>query len=174
MLKTYFIAAALFAASSTALADSYTITVTNNLDEELLAPILVTDAGNDRHIFDGAYVTSEAEDQILTGDPKKLAMRIGEAMVSVGHGSDGPPGVLLAPGKSVTLNFDTDATALRVIAMVAPTMVPDNYVSNVVDVHAVEKASFDLNRFDIGHDEGTKMNMLVSSSVASVTIERAM
>ena len=53
-------------------------------------------------------------------------------------------------------------------------MVPDNYGSNVVDVHAVEKVAFELNRFDIGHDEGTKMNMLVSDAVASVTIERAM
>ncbi len=58
--------------------------------------------------------------------------------------------------------------------MVAPTMVPDNYVSNVVDVHAADKVSFDLNRFDIGHNEGTKMNMLVADAVASVTIERAM
>jgi len=174
MLKSFLTAAALTAMSGAAFADSYTITVTNNLDEELLAPILVTDAGNDSHIFDGVYVTAEAEDQILTGDPKMLAKRIGEDMVAVGHGSDGPPGVLLAPGKSVTLKFDSDATALRVIAMVAPTIVPDNYVSNVVDVHAIENVAFDLNRFDIGHDEGTRMKMLVSDAVASVTIERAM
>ncbi|QMU57063.1 MAG: hypothetical protein GKR98_01910 [Boseongicola sp.] len=174
MFKTLISAVALSVVAGTAFADNYTITVTNNLDEELLAPILVTDAGNDAHIFDGAYVTAEAEEQILTGDPKMLAERIGGDMVAVGHGMDGPPGVLLAPGKSVTLNFKTDATALRVIAMVAPTMVADHYVSNVVDVHAQEKVAFDLNRFDIGHDEGTKMNMAVGSGAASVTIERAM
>jgi len=40
---------------------------------------------------------------------------------SVGHGKDGPPGVLLAPGKSVSFAVSTDAKQLRVIAMVAPT-----------------------------------------------------
>ena len=99
MLKSILAVAALIAMSGAAFADSYTITVTNNLDEELLAPILVTDAGNDGHIFDGTYVTSEAEDQILTGDPKMLAMRIGEAMVAVGHGSDGPSGCSSCTGQ---------------------------------------------------------------------------
>lgn len=174
MLKTLLATAALVTASGAAFAESYTITVTNNLDEELLAPILVTNAKNDGDIFDGGYVTTEAEEQILTGDPAKLAARIGGDMVAVGHGEDGPPGVLLAPGKSVTLMFETDASALRLIAMVAPTMVPDNYVSNVVDVHGKDMVSFDLNRFDIGHDEGTKMDMFVADAVASVTIKRGM
>ena len=42
---------------STAQAGGFTVTVTNNLAEELLAPILITNAANDSEIFDGNYVT---------------------------------------------------------------------------------------------------------------------
>ena len=83
--------AAILLLASAAYSADYTVTVTNNLEEELLAPILITSAGNDSEIFAGDYVTPEAEFQILTGDPGMLAERIGsDAMV--GHGSDGPPG----------------------------------------------------------------------------------
>ncbi|MGR3289689.1 MAG: hypothetical protein ACU0C9_00625, partial [Paracoccaceae bacterium] len=98
---------------------------------ELLAPILITNVSNDSEIFLGAYVTPEAEDQILTGDPAMLVARIGpDAMV--GHGTDGPPGILLAPGKSVTFDIETDVTAVRILSMVAPTLLPDTYVTNVL------------------------------------------
>jgi hypothetical protein len=90
----------------------------------------------------------------------------------VGHGMDGPPGLLLAAGKSVTFDIETDATSVRVLSMVAPTMVPDNYVSNVVDIHAVEMVAATLDRFDIGHDEGTMMNMKVAEAAATITFKR--
>lgn len=167
-------AATLFAgvASAQSMATTYSVTVTNNMAEELLAPILITDAMNDAHIFKGDYVTAEAEEQILTGDPGKLAMRIGpDAMV--GKGTDGPPGVLLAPGKSVTFEITTEATSVRVLSMVAPTMVPDNYVSNVVDLHAQSMVATDLNRFDIGHDEGTMKNMALDETApATITFKK--
>ena len=152
MQKTLAAIAAFLMLATPALSADYTVTVTNNLDDELLAPILITSAGNDSKIFVGDYVTREAEEQILTGDPAMLAMRIGsDAMV--GHGMDGPPGVLLAAGKSVTFEISSEADSVRVIAMVAPTVVPDNYVSNVVDLHASTFVTAALNRFDIGHDE---------------------
>lgn len=158
--------------SGAALADTYSITVTNNLSEELLAPIVVTNASNDSHFFDGNYVTPAAEEQILSGDPGKVVASIGADMAAVGHGTDGPPGVLLKAGDSVTFEFTTDATSLRILAMVAPTMIPDNYVSNVVDVHATAETTVKLNRFDIGHDEGTKTNAHVSNDAATVVITR--
>lgn len=158
--------------SGAAFADTYSITVTNNLDEELLAPIVVTDTSNDGHFFEGAYVTPEAEEQILTGDPGKVVGRIGADMAAVGHGNDGPPGVLLKAGDSVTFEFETDATSLRILAMVAPTMVPDNYVSNVVDVHATDEVTVMLNRFDIGHNEGTMTNARIGDDAATVVISR--
>ena len=69
--------------SGAAFADAYSITATNNLDNELLAPIVVTDASNDGRFFDGAYVTPEAEEGILTGDPGKVVGRIGAGMAAV-------------------------------------------------------------------------------------------
>ncbi len=156
MFKLTLGAAALSLIAGMASAGEYTVTVTNNLEKELLAPILITNVANDGNIFMGSYVTPEAEEQILTGDPAKLAARIGpDAMV--GHGTDGPPGVLLAPGMSVTFDIETDATAVRVISMVAPTMLPDTYVTNVVDLTGSDTIEASLLRFDIGHDEGTMM-----------------
>ncbi len=123
--------AAFSLAAGMAGAGTYSVTVTYNLSQELLAPILITNVSNDSEIFLGAYVTPEAEDQILTGDPAMLVARIGpDAMV--GHGTDGPPGILLAPGKSVTFDIETDVTAVRILSMVAPTLLPDTYVTNVL------------------------------------------
>jgi len=156
MLKLTLGAAALALTAGVASAGTYSVTVTNNLSEELLAPILITNVSNDAEIFMGNYVTPEAEDQILTGDPAMLAARIGpDAMV--GAGTDGPPGVLLAPGKSVTFEIKTEATAVRVISMVAPTLSPDTYVTSVIDLTGQDTIEGSLTRFDIGHDEGTKM-----------------
>jgi len=173
MLKSTLSVAAFCLSAVAATAGSYSVTVTNNMDKELLAPILITSAANDAQIFAGAYVTPEAEAQILTGDPGKLAMRIG-ADAMVGKGTDGPPGVLLAPGKSVSFEIMTEATALRILAMVAPTMVPDNYLTNVVDLQGSDKVEVGLNRFDIGNDEGTMMNSMISGPAATVVIEKKM
>ncbi|MDG1736880.1 MAG: hypothetical protein P8H92_02815 [Paracoccaceae bacterium] len=62
--------------------------------------------------------------------------------------------MLLKAGESFTFEFETDATALSILAMIAPTIVSYNYVSNVVDVHASDDVTVMLNRFDIGHNEG--------------------
>ncbi len=141
MFKTLLSATALALISNMAAAGTYLVTVTNTMQNELLAPVLVTDAANDRFIFirGGSYVTPEAEEQILTGDPAALAARIGaHAMAghgaNVAHGTDGPPGVLLAPGKSLRFVINTEADKLRVLAMVAPTRVPDNFVTALVDL----------------------------------------
>ena len=165
----------------------YKVTVTNNLAEELFAPILVTHASNDTELFtDDNYVTPEAEEQILTGDPARVVARIGEGGAVVDHGLDPKPNdptatVLLGPGKSVSIMFEQDATALRILSMVAPTMVPDNYVSAVADVAdlmAGDSITVPLSRFDIGYDEMTMDNMrlmeisLVGENAGTVTIER--
>ena len=164
-------AAALAFSAGAAFADSYTVTVTNTLETELFAPIVLTDAANDDKIFTMDYVTAAAQEQILTGDPKMVVEAIGMDMVTVAHGEDGPPGVLLAPGKSVTFDVKTDATVLRVLAMVAPTEVPDHYVTGLIDLSANAGASISLSRFDIGHDEGTMMIEGVSDmQVGTVTL----
>lgn len=165
-------AAALLVSGAAAMADTYEITITNTMADELLAPIVVTDAANDGLLFTMNYVTPAAEHQVLTGEPTLVVEAIGEDMTGVVHGMDGPPGVLLAPGKSVSFTFESDANALRIFAMVAPTMVPDNYVSAVADISARDMVELDLARYDIGHDEGTMMNGWVSDMGGSVSIVR--
>ncbi|MDE4061913.1 hypothetical protein [Phaeobacter gallaeciensis] len=153
-----------------AAADTYTITVTNRMSDELLAPIAVTSAVNDPALFDGPYVTQAAETQILTGDPSAVVASIGA--VGVVHGNDGPPGVLLAPGDSVTFDYETDATALRILAMVAPTMLPDTYVAGIADLQAADGVTLILDRFDIGNDEGTHVRTQIAEGAAQIQITR--
>jgi pentapeptide MXKDX repeat protein len=110
---------------------SYEVTVTNTMASELIAPVLTTGIDHDKAIFKGNYVTPEAEVQVLTGDPAKLAAAIGKD-VTIAHGEDGPPGVLLAPGKSITFTVTTEAKEIRLFAMVAPTEKPDNYLTTTI------------------------------------------
>jgi hypothetical protein len=56
--------------------------------------------------------------------------------------------------------------------MVAPTAVPDNYVSAVADAHVSGSVTVHLVRFDIGHDEGTMKNSMVGENAGTVTITR--
>ena len=147
---------------------AYEVTVTNNMDEELLAPVLVAPVSEDGKIFVESYVSKEAEHQILTGDPAMLAGAIGES-AAVAHGDDGPPGVLLAPGKSITFSIEGGAEQVRVIAMVAPTVYPDHYVTAVVPLNG-EAVSLGLDRFDIGYDEGRFAISSVADAVATVQV----
>lgn len=119
--------------ASSAIAATYKITITNTMGSELIAPIVMAATAHDGKIFSGNYVTAAAEEQILTGDPAKLVGTIGSD-ASVATGTDGPPGVLLAPGKSITFQLDTEVSELRFLAMVAPTEVPDNYLTAVVNL----------------------------------------
>ena len=91
-------------------------------------------------------------------------------MPTVGHGSDGPPGVLLAPGKSIKIKISGGkSNVVRVIAMVAPTKVPDNYVSGLI-VLGMDSRPTTLDRYDIGHDEGRKTTEMVSAGAVLVTV----
>lgn len=156
---------------------TYTMTITNLMDKELLAPVLVAPVHADEMIFIDNYVSPEAEHQILTGDPKKLKMIIGKYAV-VGHGTDGPPGVLLAPGKSISITITAKASSrrhgqlLRVISMVAPTMTPDNFVTGTINLGSNLPQTLD--RYDIGHNEGRKSTEHVSPGAALIVIEEMM
>lgn len=148
----------------------YMLTITNMMDDELLAPVLVARHRYDRDIFKDMYVTAEAQEQILTGDPAMLAKRIGKNAI-VQHGEDGPPGVLLAPGKSITISVSGRDT-VRVIAMVAPTQYADHFVTALVNPKSALPVMLD--RYDIGFDEGTRTITHVGEAAASVKIEPAM
>lgn len=145
----------------------YMLTITNNMADELLAPILVVQSRYDEDIFVNSYVTPEAQEQILTGNPEMLAKRIGKNAV-VKHGKDGPPGVLLGPGKSVKIPV-SGRGAVRVLSMVAPTKFKDHFATAIVNPKSLLPVKLD--RYDIGHDEGTRSTTFVKSGVATVTIE---
>ena len=158
----------------------YQITVTNGLSAEKLAPIVVTRASDDDQLFTiDNYVTDAAEDQILRGWPCLVLDAVGEGNAASNHLTDMQPQcmeenkVTVAAGESSEpIMFDTDATALRILAMVAPSMVPDHYVSAVVDVPMEGSVTVPLSRFDIGYDEETMSIQLVAENVGTVTIER--
>ena len=155
--------------SAPAFAAKYEVTVTNVMADELLAPVLVSHSRKaDGKIFVDGYVTPEAESQILTGDPAMLKESIGKKSL-VAHGSDGPPGVLLGPGKSVTFTVRSGRPT-RIIAMVAPTKTPDHFVTALVNPKA--GLTVYLDRYDIGHDEGRMMTEFVSSAAARVEFKK--
>lgn len=154
-------------ANGAALAHDYKLTITNLMSDELLAPVLVAPVRADKYIFTDGYVSGEAEHQILTGDPAMLKDKIGKKAV-VGHGTDGPPGVLLAPGKSVSVTVSGRKGAVRVIAMVAPTKVPDNFVTGTINLSSALPQTLD--RYDIGHDEGHKMTTHISAGAVRLTV----
>jgi hypothetical protein len=170
-LKSLILAAAILVSSGvSAFAHDYKIRITNMMSDELIAPIVVTSTYADKHIFSGEYVTPAAETQILTGDPAQLMGELGKKSKVV-HGTDGPPGVLLAPGKSVEVTVKgRKRHGLRVIAMVAPTKTKDHFVSGVVNLSS--KLPITLDRYDIGHDEGRKTIEHVSGAAAKVEIIR--
>ena len=148
----------------------YRLTITNMMTDELLAPVLVARHRYDRDIFQDMYVTAEAQEQILTGDPAMLAKRIGKNAI-IQHGEDGPPGVLLAPGKSITISV-LGRDTVRVLAMVAPTQYADHFVTALVNPKSALPVMLD--RYDIGYDEGTRIITHVGEAAASIKIEPAM
>ncbi len=146
---------------------TYEVTVTNLMESELIAPVLLTPIAADAKIFDGSYVTPEAEELVLTGDPSMLAASIGWGAF-VGRGEDGPPGILLAPGNSLSFEIITLDPEVRIIAMVAPTVLTATFALDPDD-----GADGQLARFDIGHDENTKTTTAVAGEdFAAVTITR--
>ena len=148
--------------------NSVSLTITNQVEDELLAPILVAPVKYDSKIFVGDYVSAAAEHQILTGDPVMTVEAIGKK-AKVVHDTDGPPAVLLAPGKSVTIEVKARrGEALRIIAMVAPTRYADHFVTAVINTKAGIPLSLD--RYDIGHDEDRKSTEYLSAGAALVTI----
>ena len=57
MMAVSLAVAVIFGGVATALAHDYTLRITNLMDEELLAPIVVWSARMDKHIFTDGYVT---------------------------------------------------------------------------------------------------------------------
>ncbi|HSM42723.1 MAG TPA: peptidoglycan-binding protein [Afifellaceae bacterium] len=154
------------------MAHAYEVTVTNSMPTEFIAPVLVTGTDHDGAIFANHYVTPEAEAQVLTGDPAKLAARIGSD-ATVAHSDGGAPGVLLAPGKSLTFKVETAAEEIRVFAMVAPTEKPDNYLTATVKLAPMDDKmdSMAMSKDTMAKDAMAK-DAMVTGSMAKDTMAK--
>lgn len=145
----------------------FAVEITNRLADEPIAPVLVAPTSHDHRIFTGDYVTAATEHQILTGDPARLAAAIG-AEATVAHGMDGPPGILLAPGRSLIFEIPEYMEQARLIATVSPIHVPDNFVTAEFWVRDGYRTRVD--RYDIGHNENRYTVQRVDRGVASLRV----
>lgn len=136
----------------------YNITITNILPGEKFAPILVVGDADDGKIWVGDYVSDEAYTQFTTGNNGPLAKVLG--------GDQGQPGKL-GVGDEISFSFRSKAKTIRITAMVHPDITPDNYVTTLIDLQAGSTA--ELQRFDIGDDEGRNTVQLVGPA-GKVTI----
>ena len=136
----------------------YKITITNILPDEKFAPILIVGDADDRKIWVGEYVSDEAYTQFTTGNNGPLAEVLG--------GDQGQPGKL-GVGGEISFSFKSKAKSVRITAMVHPDITPDNYVTTLVDLRS--GSTSELQRFDIGDDEGRKTVQFVGPA-GTVTI----
>lgn len=128
----------------------YKVTINNTLANEKFAPILIVGDADDHKIWVGDYVSDEAYTQFTTGNNGPLAEVLG--------GDQGQPGKL-GIGNEISFSFRSNAKTVRITAMVHPDFTPDNYVTTLVDLKS--GSSSQLQRFDIGVDEGRKSIQLV-------------
>lgn len=136
----------------------YKITITNILPNEKFAPILIVGDADDSKIWVGNYVSDEAYTQFTTGNNGPLAKVLG--------GDQGQPGKL-GVGDEISFSFKSKAKTIRITAMVHPDITPDNYVTTLVNLQS--GSTTELQRFDIGDDEGRKTVQLVGPA-GKVTI----
>ena len=170
---TIFAGALVALATTSVSAETYQVSVTNNLKEEFLAPVLITAASNDKEIFSGDYVTVEAEEQILTGNPSNLARRIGVAggRSFIAQSKNNEHGPLLSPGSTITYEITTDEKELRILSMVAPTKSPDNYVTAVISLQGDSKLNTkNLVLYDVGHNEGRRTRETLDNKAAAKVV----
>jgi len=170
-MKTLFAAASLaVCAATSAVAQDYNITVTNNLPEGVIAPLIVLDAVkaspvmfNEDGSLSDAFIST-----ILEGDPRPMNGTMPEAVAGPVLGTSGPPGVLIAAGETASADMFIFADVLRFYAKGDYTD-GDTVISGVFDI-SMGGGTILLNRYDIGHSEGTNEITLVDEGVVEVVI----
>ena len=97
-----------------------------------------------------------------------------DVLETVAHGEDGPPGVLLGPGKTLTFEVMTSAPEIRVFAMVAPTVTKDHYLTTTFKFSESGDGMYsaNLDRHDIGHDEESMEDMMTDNAFGTVAIKK--
>lgn len=170
-MKTFMTAAVLAACAATAAsAQDYKFTVTNNMADGVIAPIIVLDAVKAAStMFDEegnmseAYVTT-----ILQGDPRPMNGTMPEAVAGPVLGKSGPPGVLIAAGETASADMFIFANTLRFYAK-GDYAEGDSVISGVYDI-STGPGTVLLNLYDIGKTEGTNKITLVKEGVVEVVI----
>lgn len=169
-MKTLIAATALAVGiAANASAQDYNVTVTNNSDT-IIAPLIVLDAVLAAPImFDGEGNMSEAYVKtILEGDPRPMNGTMPEAVAGPVLGTSGPPGVLLAPGETASADMFIFANTLRFYAKGGYDE-GDWVISGVYDL-STGGGTVLLNRYDIGHTEGTNEITMNAEGVVEVVI----
>lgn len=170
-MKTFIAAAAMaVCAASTANAQDYNFTVTNNSTGGDIAPLIVLDAikaspvmFTEEGAMTEAYVTT-----ILEGDPRPMNGSMPDAVAGPVLGTSGPPGVYIANGETATADMFIFGNTLRFYAK-ASYDDGDHVVQGVYDISA-GPGTILLNRYDIGNDEGTNTLTLVEEGAVEVVI----
>ena len=119
-MKTIFTASALAFASSTAMAQDLSITVTNLTQGLHFTPLLTSAHTADNHIFMvGNAATSELQAMAEGGDISGLVSMLSNADA---NNNENPAGGFLAPGMSTTYMLNNDSTNmyLSMTAMILP------------------------------------------------------
>jgi len=170
-MKTLITAAALAAcAASGAIAQDFKFTVTNNMAEDVIAPLIVLDAVKAAPIMftEEGGLTEAYISTILEGDPRPMNGKMPDAVAGPVLGTSGPPGVLIGPGETASSDMFIFANVLRFYAKGDYTE-GDTVIQGVYDISAGPGTVL-LNRYDIGHDEGTMKMTLIDEGVVEVVI----
>ena len=157
-------------AASAASAQDYNVTVTNNMTEGVIAPLIVVDAVlaspvmfNEDGTLSAAFV-----DTILNGDPRPMNGTMPEAVAGPVLGTSGPPGVLIAAGETASADMFIFSNVIRFYAK-GDYAAGDRVISGVYDI-SMGGGTISLNLYDIGNDEGTNEITLVQEGAVTVVI----
>jgi hypothetical protein len=173
-MKTVMVVAAIaLLGVAPALAQDYKFTVTNMLPEEessLIAPIIVLDSAlAEPFMFADGYLSEDFINTILDGDPRPMNGKIGAGVAGPILGQSGPAGVQIAGGETAEADLFVESNTLRFYAKGSYGDGSDQVISGVWDI-AMGGGTLMLNRYDIGHSEGSNEITLVDEGVVKIVI----
>ena len=173
-MKTSIWAASLVALIGAApvLAQDYNVTVTNLMEPgNTIAPLIVVDAvlASPFMFNEDGTLSDDFVATILEGDPRPMNGKIGAGVAGPVLGSSGVQGVLIDGGETATTDMFIMSNTLRFYAKGSYGEGEDTVISGVHDI-ATGGGTILLNRYDIGHSEGTNTITLVDEGVVRVVI----
>lgn len=158
-------------ATAPAFAADYNFKVTSMMPKgKLIAPLIIVDAAAAEPVmYKDGYLSDLFLETILKGDPRPMGMKLGAAVAGPVLGKSGPPGVQIDGGEVATNDLFVEANTLRFFAKGSYGPGEDTVITGVWDI-SMGGGTLMLNRYDIGHSEGTKKITLVEEGVVKVEI----